>query len=489
MFITMGVSLYTSRVVLNVLGIEDYGVYSIVGGVVLLFGFFNSAMSSATQRFLAFDIGRNDKDKLRNTFNATFLIHIGIALLILLLAETIGLWFVNDKLDIPPERMNAAIWVYQLSVLTFLIGVIQVPFTALIIAREQMNIYAVISIVEVMLKLVAIYLLVIIAFDKLVLYAVLIFLITILIASLYRIYCLVKYEESKFKIYYDKSYFYTLISYSGWNLFGNIAVVASGQGVNIVLNLFFGTIVNAAYGVMLQVQNAVTSFVNSFQIAVNPQIVKSYANREESKMIQLIFRSSKTSFFLLFLITYPIIYNIDYILKLWLNKTPPYVSSFVRLCLVNILIDVVSSPVKMGIQATGKIKSYQLIVGLLVFMNLPLSYLLLSFTSDPNHVFYLSIGISLVTINLRLYFLRMGIDFSVVSFYKQVVLKIICVSAIVSTILFLSSKYISLDKNFFVFTIESLIIVLITLFLVFVFGLDREEREFLVKVRNRLFRR
>ena len=275
MFLTMGVSLYTSRVVLNTLGVEDYGIFSVVGGIVVLFGFFNAAMSSATQRYLAFDIGKKDDQRLHKTFNVTFIIHIGIALLIFLLAETIGLWYVNNRLNVPDTRMTAVNWVYQFSILTSLVGVMQVPFNALIIARERMNVFALLSIIDVILKLGVVYLLLIVTFDKLILYSILVFTVSLLVALGYRLYCYKHFRESSLKWYKDKAYYKELLSYSGWNLFGNIAAVARGQGINLVLNVFFGTVVNAAYGITMQIQNSVRIFVNNFQLAVNPQIIKS----------------------------------------------------------------------------------------------------------------------------------------------------------------------------------------------------------------------
>jgi O-antigen/teichoic acid export membrane protein len=272
MILTMLVSLYTSRVILNTLGIEDYGIYNVVGGVVSMFAFFNSAMSSATQRFLSYEIGRGDFEQLRKTFNATQIIHIGIAILIFILAETVGSWFVKTYLVIPSERLEAAIWVYHFSVLSFMVSIIQVPYNATIIAHERLNVYAYVSIIEVTLKLLIVFMLTWITFDKLKLYGILYFCVVFIIAVIYRVYTRRNFQESRFEVVKDKKLYKTLINYSGWNLFGNIAGVAKGQGVNIILNIFFGPAVNAARGIAMQVQAAVNSFVSNFQMAVNPQI-------------------------------------------------------------------------------------------------------------------------------------------------------------------------------------------------------------------------
>ena len=315
----MLVSLYTSRVILNTLGVEDYGIYNVVGGVVSMFAFFNSAMSSATQRFLSDEIGKGDFVQLRKTFNATQVIHIGIAVFIFILAETVGLWFVKTYLVIPPERLEAAIWVYHFSVLSFMVSIIQVPYNATIIAHERMNVYAYVSIIEVSLKLLIVFMLRWITYDKLKLYGILHFGVVFIIAAIYRVYTRRNFEESKFEFVKDQKLYKTLISYSVWNLFGNIAGVAKGQGVNILLNIFYGPVVNAARGIAMQVQAAVNSFVSNFQMAVNPQIIKSYAADEREYMYSLVIRGSKFSFYLLFFLSLPIMIEVDQILKLWLK--------------------------------------------------------------------------------------------------------------------------------------------------------------------------
>lgn len=469
MFLTMGVTLYTSRIVLNTLGIDDYGIYSIVGGVVALFGFFNAAMSSATQRYLSFDIGQQDYKKLQKTFNTTFVIHIGIALLILLFANTIGLWYINNRLNVSQEKIITVNWVYQFSVLTSLIGVMQVPFNALIIARERMNVFAMISIVDVVLKLVIVYILLIVNYNKLIAYSILVFGVTFFVALAYRIYCYSNFQESKFKFFKDKQYYKELLVYSGWNLFGNIATVAKGHGINLVLNVFFGTVVNAAYGITMQVQNAVSVFVNNFQLAVNPQIVKSYSQGDLNRTHQLIFQSSKYSFFLMLIITLPILLNTEYILTLWLKTPPPYTVSFVQLCLVNVLIDCISGPLMIGAQATGKIKIYQIIIGTMIFLNLPFSYFFLKISNNFLYVYYVSIVISSFSLIFRLLFLKKILKFDIINFIKGVLAKIFLVS--ISTLLvfsFIRSLDLNLVANIVFLTASTIILILFL-------GLNREE--------------
>ncbi len=424
MILTMLVSLYTSRVVLNTLGVEDYGTYSVVGSAVTMFGMVNGAMTSATQRFLTFDIGRIDNIQLRKTFNATQIIHIGIALFILILAETIGLWFLNNKLILPEGRMEAARWVYHFSVLSFIFTIIQSPYSALIIAREKMSVYAYLSILEVLLKLFIVFLLAYISFDKLKLYSILIFVVSFIIAAFYRIYSRIHFEETKFLIVKDKSLYKTLTSYSIWNLFGAASLVAKSQGVGIILNIFFGTIVNAALGVANQVSGTVTSFVSNFQMASNPQIIKSYATDDKDYMINLVIRTSKFSFFLLFILTLPVILEIQYILKFWLKLVPEYTAIFTILILINALIDSVSRSLMAAVTATGKIRVYQLVIGGLSLLILPISYLFFKLEYPPKSIFIVSICIAIVAFVGRLFFVKKQIpEFSIRQFIQEVLVR------------------------------------------------------------------
>lgn len=474
----MGVSLYTSRVVLNTLGIEDFGIYVVVGGVVSLFSFFNGAMASATQRFLSFEIGKGNKLKLQQTFNATLNIHIAIGVLILLLAETVGLWFVNYRLNVPLGKMNIINWIYQFSILIFLVDVFQVPYNALIIARERMNIYAIFSIVEVLLKLLILYLLVISPYDKLKTYAGLMFFITIVIASLYKYYCKKNFNESRYQFYYEKQLYKILISYSGWNLFGNIAAVARGQGINVILNLFFGTLLNAAYGITMQVQGSVSVFVTNFQMAVNPQIIKNYATGNIIQTKKIIFQSAKLSYFLMFLIVCPVLFNIDFILKKWLVNPPNYTSVLVTLCLINLLIDSISGPLMTGAQATGNIKWYQIVVGSLIFLNLPLVYFLLKVYKNPELIYYVSIVISLFSLMFRLYFIKKCLDISILDFLKRVIIKLILVTSTSLVAFLLINNFLYSSNDWILFFEKSVTLFLIIIICIFFLGINKAERQY-----------
>lgn len=482
----MSVSLYTSRVVLNTLGVNDYGIYTIVGGIVTLFSFFNGAMATATQRFLTFDIGKNDLLQLKKTFNATLNIHIFIGVFVFLLAETFGLWFVNSKLNLPQERMIAVNCAYQFSVLTFILGVVQVPYDSLILAREKMDIYAYMSIIEVFLKLIVVYFLDFFALDKLILYTGLLFFISFIARTGRKIYCKRNYEESKYVFYFEKKLYDKLIAYSGWNLFGNISLVARGQGMNIIINLFFGTVLNAAYGITLQVQSAVNLFVMNFQMAVNPQIIKNYAMGHLDLCRNLIYQSSKFSYFMMLIIVAPIISNINFILKIWLKNPPEFALVFIKLCLLNLLIDCISGSLMTGIQATGKIKWYQIVVGSMVFLNLPIVYFLLKIYKQPELIYYTSILISFFSLSFRLYFIRKKLNISIKFFLLHVIGKIIVVSLISITIFTLLNKFIFFSNEWIlcfvrIFFLEFIIICSIT-----IFGINKREKEF---IREFLFKK
>lgn len=485
----MVVSLYTSRLILNVLGVQDFGIHSVVGGVVSLFAVLSSAMSTATQRFLAVNIGRKDWEKLRVTFNATLLIHIGIALLILLFAETVGLWLVHHKLNIPADRIDAANLVYQFSVLGSVVGITQVPFNALIIARERMGIFALFSIVEVILKLVIVYILYISPFDALKMFSFLLFLLTLFTTTIYKIYCLRHFPETKFKWTYDKPLYATLISYSGWSLFGNVAYVAKGQGVNMLLNIFFGTVVNAAYGVMMQVQTSVNLFVSNFQTAVNPQIIKLYANRQNQDMQKLMFQSAKFSYFLMLVLGAPILFNIDFILSWWLKNPPQYSAAFICLCIVNIMIECLSRPLSTGAMATGRIKWFQIVVGSTLFLNLPISYIAFRMYHNPVHFLYVAILLSFVTLALRLAFLVRMVSLEINIFMKEVILPIVVTTTAVGVLLYGLTLTVRPVANFLELAGVCMIIALLTASVIFSFGFKRSEKTMVLRLLTDKFRK
>lgn len=324
MFLVMGISLYTSRIVLEQLGIVDYGIYNVVGGVVAMFGFINASMAASTQRYLTFDLGRKDLEHLNITFNTSLHIHVIIALVVVSIGEIGGVWFMYNKMQIPPDRMTAAFWVFQFSLASMIVTFINVPYNALIIAYEKMSAFAYISILEVVMKLGIAFLLMASPIDRLIYFAILNFVSSIIVRIIYTIYCSRNFAAVKLRRLFNKSLFKEMSGFAGWSLFGQLAAIGFTQGLNVLLNMFFGPAVNAARGVAVQVQGAVSQFSMNFQTAINPQITKSYAQQDFGNMHMLVCRSSKFTYFLLFALTLPILLETPYILNLWLKEVPDY---------------------------------------------------------------------------------------------------------------------------------------------------------------------
>lgn len=482
MFLTMGVGLYTSRLVLDALGVVDYGIYGLVGGIVTMFAFLNMAMSSSTQRYLSFDIGRNDQDRLQKTFNATLNIHFLIAFIFLVLAETIGLWLINYKLVIPIDRMYAANWVYQISVFTFILNVIQVPYSALLIARERMSVYAYVSILQSVLKLIIVFILVQADTDRLILYAILTFCVSFVIRMVYKLYCKKHFKESVYKFYYDKIYYKELLSFSGWSLFGNIAAVARSQGSNILLNLFFGPIANASYSLTRMVQGIIGNFVSNFQVALNPQIVKTYSKGDKQASLNLMFKSAKFSFFAMLILVLPFIYNIDYVMNLWLKEIPLYTIDFIKLALIYSLIETISNPLMIGAQATGNIKWYQITIGSFIFLALPIVWIVLKLTNNPVYIYWVLIGNSFVALVFRVLFLVKMMDLNAMKFLKEVVIKIILVISLTLSLLYILLKLLRFSNELYTFILSSAIITVTNLLIISFIGLTHSEKTFIFNI-------
>lgn len=480
MLLIMTVTLYTSRVVLNVLGVEDFGIYNVVGGIVVMFSFLNGAMAQATQRFLAFELGRNDFQQLRKVFSLSVTIHIGIALLVFLLAETVGLWFLNHRMNIPVDRMEAARWIYQFAIFSFMVSVVQVPYHAAIIAHERMSVYAYISIAEVGLKLFVVFVLGWVAFDKMKLYAVLVFGVNVVTALLYRIYCKWKVEGCRYGFIWDKKLYKILTGFAGWNLFGTLAWLMKSQGLNIILNIFYGPVLNAAYGIANQVNTAVNSFVQNFSMALNPQIVKSYAMGDLSYTVTLLFRGARFSYYLFLFFAVPLLIETEVILKLWLKNVPEYAVVFTRLVIVNSLFESFTYTMGTAIQATGKNKWYQFIVGSTILLNLPLAYWFLNCGYEPPVVLLVSVFISLVTLFQRLLILRHFYRFSFFRFVLNVFIRSAGI-AVVSCILPYGLHLYLADgwAKWIMVSGVSLIMVFLT---VFFLGLDRQERRYFLNL-------
>lgn len=360
MLLTIVVGLYTSRVVLNTLGVSDYGVYNVVGGIVAMLSFLNSALTAASQRFISFELGRGDKDKLKTIFCTSVTIHAILAIIIFIIAETVGLWFVNTHLNIEPTRMTAANWVYQCSILTFMLTIVSVPYNSCIVAHEHMNAFAYVSILEVILKLLIVFLLLVINYDKLITYGILVLCVAFIIRLIYGLYCKRHFEECTYHFIFNKTLFKEMFSFAGWSVVGNLGFSFKDQVANVILNIFFGTVINAARGVALQVNGIISGFSSNFIMALNPQITKQYATGNIQNSMNLVYAGCRYSFYLLALVSIPVIINMDYILKLWLYNVPEYTSEFLKLALVAALINSIAQPLVTALQATGKIKIFQI---------------------------------------------------------------------------------------------------------------------------------
>jgi O-antigen/teichoic acid export membrane protein len=490
MLLTMGVSLYTSRVILNALGVDDYGIYNVVGGVVAMFGILSGSLSAAISRFITFELGKGDFEKLKRIFCTSVNIQVILIAIITILMETIGIWFLNAKMVIPEERLAAANWVFQFSVVTFALNLLSVPYNAVIIAHEKMSAFAYISIIDCALKLIVAFIIAYNPFDKLVYYGLLIMIVGAINRSIYAIYCKRHFEEATYRMIFDKGLMKEMFGFAGWNFIGASSAVLRDQGGNILLNLFYGTTVNAARGIAMQVSSAVTSFVHSFMTAVNPQITKSYAAGNTDYMMKLVFQSTKFSFFILLLIALPVIITTPYLLDLWLVDVPEYGVSFVRLILVYALCESLSGPLITVMLATGNIKNYQIIVGGCQMLNFPVCYVCFRLGMQPEAVFVVAIIICVLCEMLRLIMLKKMVGLSISAFLTKVYFKAIFVALLSAFIPIISRLF--LDDNF----ISSLVLIFVSIICVglsaYFIGCDKSEKAVIstqiLKVKNKFFR-
>lgn len=489
MLLSMLISLYTSRVTLAMLGIVDYGVYNVVGGVISMFAFLNSSMASSTQRFLTFSLGKGDLPQLKKVFAASLNIHIILALFVALLGETIGLWFLNTKLVIPPDRLFAANIVYQLTILMSVMSIIQVPFDGAIIAHEKMDVFAYFSLLDITLKLIVVFILMAVSWDKMILLAILNTLVVLLMTTLYKIYCSRHFKEVRFHVFYDKPLYKQLVSFAGWNLFGAGAVISKDQGLNMLLNMFFGPVINAARTVAYQVSSAVSGFMFNFQSAINPQVVKYYASNERDSMERLVYRGSKLSFLLTFFIGFPAALNIDFILNLWLVDVPKYANIFIILLLIdNIIFGIFGSPMSNALQATGNIRRFQVVVSCIIMAILPISYVFLKLGCDPQFVFIISIFITFFSGVARYSFCVYQVGFHIKLFFSMVVKRVFLI-LLVSMPVPLMVKHFYAASTWHDFLIVLMVTLIISLIAIYAVGLEKGEKLYVRKILSDRIRR
>ena len=476
MLFLMIVSLYTSRVILNALGVEDYGIYNVVGGVVTMFTVLSGSLSTAISRFITFELGKGDKEKLNKIFSSSITIQAGIALIIIILAETVGLWFLNAKLVIPDDRMVAANWCYQFSIITFAINLISVPYNAAIIAHERMSAFAYISILEALGKLLVAWCIALNPIDRLIFYAAMIAVLAWTIRWVYARYCKKHFTECEYHFVYDKQLFKEMVGFAGWNFIGSSSGIIRDQGGNIILNLFCGPAVNAARGVAVKVSHTITGFVNNFMTALKPQITKSYASGDYDYMFRLIFRGSRLSFYILLLLSLPVLINTHYVLEIWLKIVPEHTVNFVRLILIDAHCECISHTLVVAMLATGNIRNYQIIVGGLQMLNLPIAYLCLYLGAPPESVIIVAIVISQCCLAARLYMLRGMIHLHVRHFLKHVYFNVIVVALLSSIIPLIVNQY--LNEGFGSFVLVSTISLVCTVAVELFIGCPKEERLF-----------
>lgn len=487
MLITLCVGLFTSRVILQTLGIEDYGVYDVVGGVVSLFSFMSGSLATAISRFITFSLGKGDNEKLKQVYSTSINIQVILGLVIVIVTELLGVWFLNQKMNIPPERMEAANWVIQCSIVICFIDLLKIPYNAVIIAHERMSAFAYISIIEVVLKLIVAYSLYISPYDKLKTYAMLLVLVSITIWAIYYIYCKIRFEECSYSFTRKGPLAKEMLSFAGWNLVGNGVYVVNTQGINMLSNIFFGVTVNAARGIANQVNGMMMQFVNNFTTAINPQITKSYAVGDFDYLFKLICKGAKYSYFLMLLFLVPLMFEIELVLDLWLGKYPTLAPAFLRLLIIGQMIDFLGNTMARTVWATGKVRSYYVITGFIAALVFPVSYVLFRLGFSALWPFIVFIVVYLVLIPVRLSIVKRLVGFPPSVFYKDVVfvvLRVTIISFIIPTLL-----YFFLDNSIGVKVLIIALSIVSVLLSVYFFGVDSGERKVLLSKLSSMLRR
>lgn len=481
MAVKMLIGLYTVRVILHALGEEDYGIYNVVGGFVTMFSFITSTLVSASQRFFAYSIGRGEKELLNRYFNASFLSFLILSLILFLLIEGIGYWFVNYKMVVPANRLDAANWVFQFAVLAFIVRIMSVPFRAMVVSHEKMIIFAIISVLDSLMILGIAFFLQSVSADKLKVYAVCMFGVAVFATFLYVVLCEKNFrEDSRIRIKWEGSLMKEMLSYCGWYMFGTMALMVRSQGINMILNLFFGPVVNAARGIAYQINNAINQFVNSFYNAVRPQITKLTAADEKEKMLSLVYSSSVVSFLLMCLIAVPLLVETPFVLSLWLHKVPDNTVIFSRLVIITAMIDTLGHPLSTSVNASGNIRNYQVVTGILLILNLPISYFLLKVWSYPYVVFYVSIVLSFIVQLVRIAFMKQMFGMPVSKYIREVMVKVLPIAIVSFLMGFITRRYLG-DSMW-----SHLTVILLSVGMVMVlswsFGINKSQREFILRL-------
>lgn len=485
MIVSIAVNLYKIRLLWKVLGIDNYGIYNVVGGIVLMFAFLNNAMIASSQRFISFALGKGDKVGLQKTFSISVVVHVFLAIGILILAESIGLWFLNVRMNIPEARMYAANWVYQCSIAAFMINIVSVPYNACIVAHEHMKIYGYFGIIEVLLKLGAVLLVVVLPGDRLVVYAILILCVSGVMRLMYSLYCRYHFEECRFRKFKDKKLIRDMFSFAGWSFFGNMGFSVRDQGVNILLNMFFNVAVNAAKGISTQVCGVINGFASNFTMAINPQITKKYASGDIEGMVQLLYNGCRLSFILMSIVVVPLVVCTPTILALWLDEITPLIIGFMQLGLIMSLIDCVVSPITTSLQATGKIKKFQIVISIIMIANIPLSWLWLKLGGNPYCVMFVGIIMAIIALVARLILLHEVVNFSYSLFLRRVYLRSIPCLVVATGFAYMYYQIVTHDIiGLIIYGLCSLLTFLILIYLI---GLTKVERSYISDIVKRKY--
>lgn len=486
MIVMMILRLYTSRLILQLLGVEDFGIYNVIGGLVAMVGYINGALSNSTMRYISFALGNPERNDVKQVFNTSLLVHFILALIVVFLIETIGLWFLYHKLVIPPAKLQAAFWVFQCSVVITFLAIVSIPFNALIVSNERMSVFAYFTILDAVIKLIVVLLLHLATENRLVIYGLLMLSTQIIYSGVIVSYCRKCFSESRIARIHNRKLGMEMLRFSGWGVIGCTAAMFNSQGVNILLNLFGGPVLNAARGLAVQVQSIVTNFATNFQMAVNPQIIKTYAKGELENLYLLICRSAKFSFYLLFVISLPLIMSLDKILHWWLTEVPEYTCIFLTLILIVAMIDSISSPLMKAADATGKIKWYHICVGGFLLLMLPVGYFTLKSGAEPYMVFIIQMAFSICALFIRLMLIRNLTGLNIISFIRAVLLPILRVTGLALPLPILMKIATPSESvlTFFSLTALCIISVLISIWCA---GLTTPEREFIKrKIRSTL---
>ena len=476
MFITMLIGLYTSRAVLSALGFDDYGLYNVIGGIIAMFGFINGALTSTTSRYITFYLGKNNVSRLQEVFSTAFYIHVAVAIIIIILGETIGLWYVCEKLVIPEGRYTATLWLYQFTIVSTAANIISVPFNASIIAHEKMSAFAFIAVVDAVLKLCIAISLSYVTFDKLIYYGAMILAVQLLDNGIYWIYSAKRFEGVRIRKVFDKLMLKEMFGFTGWNIFGSFSYIFFTQGVNLILNFFCGTAVNAARGIAVQVDGLVRQFAMNVQTAINPQIIKSYAQGENERFFSLIFASSRYCFYLIFLIALPIFLESDFLLTLWLKEYPEHTVNFLRITLIVVTLETLVTPMFTANLASGKVKIYQIVISIISLLFIPITFLAIRFTKIPEIVFVCTLLMTIVEIIARIFIVHRQVGLPRRKYVRSVLLNVSIVAAVSAVIPVL--VHLNMPEGFVRFLVVGIVCVFSVGTVAYFIGINQKERMF-----------